>query len=112
MKAFLGNLIYSFMVAFGIILGASTFAGIAAILLNNPPLKIMMNIANSIKIWAVATALGGTFSSFSILEEGIFKGELKGMIKQILYIISSLIGANLAVAIIRLLEKWGEYFNK
>ncbi len=79
MKGFLGNLVYSFMVSFGgVIIGASVFSGIAAILLNHPPLKMMLDISNSIKIWAVATALGGTFSSFSILEEGIFKGELRG----------------------------------
>ncbi|WP_251859822.1 YtrH family sporulation protein [Clostridium sp. Marseille-Q2269] len=112
MKVFVENLLYSFMVSFGIVIGASIFSGISAILLNHPPLKIMMDLSNSIKIWAVATALGGTFSSFSILDEGIFKGELRGMIKQIFYILASLIGANLAVNCIGLLEKWGEYFNK
>lgn len=100
------------MVSFGVIIGASAFSGIAAILLNHPPLKIMSDLSNSIKIWAVATALGGTFSSFSILEEGIFKGELRGMLKQIFYILASLIGANLAVNSIELLQKWGEYFNR
>lgn len=112
MKGFLGNLVYSFMVSFGVIIGASAFSGIAAILLNHPPLKIMSDLSNSIKIWAVATALGGTFSSFSILEEGIFRGELRGMLKQIFYILASLIGANLAVNSIELLQKWGEYFNR
>ncbi|MCW6087509.1 MULTISPECIES: YtrH family sporulation protein [Clostridium] len=112
MKVFLGNLVYSFMVSFGVIVGASAFSGIAAILLDHPPLKIMSDISNSVKIWAVATALGGTFSSFSILEEGIFKGELRGMFKQIFYILASLIGANLAVNSIELLQKWGEYFNR
>ncbi|MCR1933359.1 YtrH family sporulation protein [Clostridium tepidum] len=111
MKGFLGNLVYSFMVSFGVIIGASVFSGIAAILLNHPPLKIMLDLSNSIKIWAVATALGGTFSSFSILEEGIFKGELREMCKQIFYILASLIGANLGVNSIELLQKWGEYFN-
>ncbi len=49
MKGFLGNLVYSFMVSFGVIIGASTFSGIAAILLNHPPLKIMSDLSNSIK---------------------------------------------------------------
>jgi len=48
MKSFLANLVYSFMVSFGVIVGASAFSGIAAILLNHPPLKIMSDISNSV----------------------------------------------------------------
>ncbi len=46
----------------------------------------------------------GNIFLFSILEEGIFKGELRGMLKQIFYILASLIGANLAVNSIELLQ--------
>ncbi len=70
MKSFLGNLVYSFMVSFGVIAGASAFSGIAAILLNHPPLKIMSDISNSVKIWAVATALGGNIFLFLYFGRG------------------------------------------
>ncbi|NEZ46846.1 sporulation protein [Clostridium niameyense] len=111
MRGFVTNIIYSFLVAFGVVIGGSAFAGIGAIINNDPPLKIMTGIANSIKIWAVAIALGGTFSSFSILEEGIFRGEFRGMIKQIFYIMSALIGANLAFKFIKLIDKCGEIWK-
>ena len=71
MSNFISNIIYSFLIAFGVIIGASAFAGIGAIINNHPPLKTMLDLASSIKIWAVATALGGTFSSFQIIEEGV-----------------------------------------
>ncbi|PAB60359.1 YtrH family sporulation protein [Anaeromicrobium sediminis] len=109
---FINNLVYMFLIALGVIIGASFFAGIAALINNHPPLKTMMDISSSIKIWAVAVSLGGTFSSFEIIEQGILKGEIKSVVKQVAYIVSALIGANLGQLIIKLLWKsgslWGE----
>lgn len=105
---FLNNVLYNFLIAFGIIVGASTFAGIGAIINDHPPMKTMIDIADSIKIWAVAVALGGTFSSFEIIEQGLFKGEVKSIIKQVVYILIALVGANAGCSFIKLLQKCGE----
>ncbi|MFZ5968335.1 MAG: YtrH family sporulation protein [Bacillota bacterium] len=108
----MNNLLYTFLIAFGVVIGASFFAGIGALINNHPPLKTMMDVSGSIKIWAVAVSLGGTFSSFQIIEQGILKGEIKSVIKQVAYIISALTGANLGYLVVRLLWKsgalWGE----
>lgn len=107
MSAFLGNLLYNFLIALGVIIGASFFAGIGAIINNHPPLKTMIDVSSSIKIWAVAVGLGGTFSSFEIIEQGLLRGELRSVIKQMAYIAAALIGSNLGCIIIRLLRKCG-----
>lgn len=39
----------------------------------------MMNIISSIKIWAMVIALGGTLSSFKIIDKGLFEGEIKSL---------------------------------
>ncbi|SHK43524.1 YtrH family sporulation protein [Tepidibacter formicigenes] len=105
MVSFFNNLVYNFLISFGVIIGASLFAGIGALINNHPPLKTMFDVATSIKIWAVVVALGGTFSSFEIIEQGIFKGEIKSVIKQVGYIIMALTGANLGYSFIKLI-KW------
>lgn len=112
MSNFVSNIIYSFLISFGVIIGASSFAGIGALITNNPPLRTMLNLAESIKIWAVATSLGGTFSSFQLIEEGIFRGEVGALIKQIVYILFALIGANLGYKFIKLVQKCGEIWIK
>ncbi|NLP27306.1 MAG: sporulation protein [Clostridia bacterium] len=112
MPVFISNIIYSFFISFGVVLGACTFAGIGAVINNHPPLKTMFDLGASVKIWAVATALGGTFSSFELLEGGLFRGEVKLAIKQVLYILSALIGANFGFNLIKLLEKCGEIWTK
>jgi hypothetical protein len=105
---FANNIIYNFMIAFGVIVGASLFAGLSAIINDHPPLRTMLVIAGSIKIWAVAVALGGTFSSFEILEKGIFNGEIRSIIKQAVYVIVAVVGAHVGYRFIGLLQKCGE----
>ncbi|EOD01749.1 hypothetical protein L21TH_0175 [Caldisalinibacter kiritimatiensis] len=105
---FFSNLLYNFLIAFGVIVGASVFAGMGAIVNNHSPVKTMISVASSIKIWAVAVALGGTFSSFQAIEKGLLKGEIKSVIKQILYIMTALIGANLGYSFIKLIQRWSK----
>lgn len=76
MRALFESVIHNFMVSFGVIIGASVFAGIGATFTNRPPLKTMLSIAGSIKIWAMAVALGDTFSSYAAIEKGLLKVRL------------------------------------
>jgi len=109
---FIAGVIRNFLVAFGVVIGASVFAGLSAILSNRPPLEAMMDIAGSIKIWAMAIALGDTFSSFKVIEKGLFQGEFLSIIKQGVHVVTALLGANAAYGYIRLIQRlgalWGE----
>lgn len=111
LSLFYTSLVHNFFVAFGVVMGASVFAGIGAIITNNPPLKAMIDLASSIKIWAMAIAIGDTFSSYAILEKGLFKGEFKTIIKQAIYVLTALIGANAGYSVIRLIQKCGEIWG-
>lgn len=108
---FYTSVVHIFLIAFGVVIGASTFAGIGAIITDHPPLRAMINLASSIKVWAMAIALGGTFSSFEIIDKGLFEGELKSIIKQIVYIFIALLGANAGYSFIRLIQRCGEIWG-
>ncbi|MTI48841.1 YtrH family sporulation protein [Sporosalibacterium faouarense] len=105
MTNFWSNLIYNFLIAFGVILGASVLAGMGAIFNNHPPMKTMLNVARSIKIWAVAVALGGTVTSFEAIDQGLWKGEIKSVVKQLAYILVALVGANVGYSLIKLIQR-------
>ncbi len=105
------SMVQNFLVAFGVVIGASIFAGIAAIITNHPPLKTMLNIAGSIKIWAMAIALGDTFSSFAAIEKGLFEGEFKSIIKQAIHVLTALLGANMGYSVIKLIQRCGELWH-
>lgn len=111
MPAIYTSIVHNFCVAFGVVIGASVFAGVGAILTNNPPLKSMMNIAGSIKIWAMAIAIGDTFSSYAVIEKGLFAGEFKSIIKQGIYVLTALIGANMGYGVIKLIQRCQEIWG-
>lgn len=108
---FYTSLVQNFFIAFGVVIGGSLFAGVGSLITGNPPLKAMMNIANSIKIWGMSIALGGTFSSFAIIEKGLFEGEIRSIIKQIIYIFIALLGSNTGYIFIKLIEKCGQLWK-
>jgi len=49
---------------------------------------------------------------FEILEKGIFKGEIRSIIKQAVYVVVAVIGANVGYGFIRLIQKCGESMFK
>ncbi len=112
MPTIFNSLLHTFLIAFGVVIGASLFSGIGALINNHPPLKTMIDVSSSIKIWAAVVGLGGTFSSFQIIEQGLLKGEVRSILKQIAFIVSALAGSNLAFSVIKLLEKCGQLWEK
>jgi predicted membrane protein len=86
------KIILIFFTALGIMLGSAMVGSLAAVLVREPPMAVMLKLARDIKIWAIAAAIGGTFSTFEIFESGLFRGEVKAVVKQILYIASALAG--------------------
>jgi len=110
MLIILQNIIQYFFVAVGVVLGGSLFGGLGALITNNPPVYTILTLAESLKIWALVVALDGTFSSFRIFEAGIFEGGLSPLLKQILYIVTALIGAYTGQLIINWLFK-GELYR-
>lgn len=76
---------------------------LAALLVGRPPLLVMAVVAQEIKVWAIAAAIGGTFSTIEILESGIFQGQFFGLAKQLLIMLASFLGAQLGVWLIKML---------
>lgn len=107
MSPFYTSIVQNFLIAFGVVIGAGISSGIGAIITNHPPYKAMVQVAGSVKLWAIAASLGGTFSSFTVIEKGLFEGEVRTLIKQALYIIISLLGANIGYGFIRIFQICG-----
>ncbi len=108
LSALFNSMVNNFLISFGVVVGASIFGGVGAVITNDPPLKAMLDIASSIKIWAVAVTLGGTFSSFAAIEKGLFEGEFKSIVKQAIYVLTALLGANTGYHVIKLIQRCSE----
>lgn len=92
MDNFEHKIILIFFTALGVMLGSVIVGSLAAFLAREPTVAVMLKLARDMKIWAIAAAIGGTFSTFEILGDGLFNGEVRAVVKQVLYISSALAG--------------------
>ena len=99
-EAFIPTFINSFFIALGVLLGGALIGGISAFLIGEPLLTEIRRLADSLRIWAIVAAIGGTFGAVYNIERGLIQGETISLIKQILLILSALGGAQTGTLII------------
>ncbi|MBD7935578.1 MULTISPECIES: YtrH family sporulation protein [Cytobacillus] len=99
-QPFFASLLESYFIALGVLIGGSIIGGIAAFFTGKPPLTEIFNLSNSIRIWAIIAAIGGTFDTVYSFERGVLDGQTKDIIKQCLLILSAFGGAQTGAQII------------
>ncbi|MCC3375909.1 YtrH family sporulation protein [Cohnella sp. REN36] len=92
--------ILDFFIAFGVVLGGSMLAGMAALFLWRPPAETVLDIASRIKIWAVVVAIGGSIDPLRVIEANVMVGYLSPAVQQIGYILCAFLGAHLATELV------------
>ncbi|GAB6099318.1 YtrH family sporulation protein [Halanaerocella petrolearia] len=97
------RLLIVFFTSLGVVLGGSILGSIGATLAQTSPLKAMLELAEEIKLWAVVTAIGGTFSNLKLFEGGILQGEFLIIIKQFILLVTAFLGAQLGIWLISIL---------
>lgn len=99
----LTKMIFQFLQAFGVVIGASLMGGIASVLTFEPPSVRMMTIAGHIKIWAVVAAIGGTIDPFRLIESKINESQYFFAATEIMYILSAFLGASIGVKLVEMI---------
>jgi hypothetical protein len=97
--------IQSYFIALGVLLGGALIGGIASFLTGQPPLTAISRLSSDLRIWAIVAAIGGTFDAVYKFERGIFHAETRDIVKQILFILSALGGAQTGALIINWLTQ-------
>lgn len=101
MNVFLSKAILDFFIAFGIVLGGAMIGGVGAVLSLQPPTQTMLDVADRIKIWALAAAVGGTIDPMRVIESNMLGGNLSPAIKQILYLVFAFLGAHMGSELVK-----------
>jgi len=104
-EAFVPTFFNSFFIALGVLLGGSLIGGLSAFLTGSPPLTEIYRLSNSLRIWAIVAAIGGTFDAVYNFERGLLQGETRDLFKQFLLILSALGGAQTGSLIINWLTQ-------
>lgn len=81
----------AFCTALGVVLGAALVGSLPALVVGGSPFEAMNSLARTVKPWAIAVAMGGTFTAIQAIESGLLRpGELA---KQFVVILCSFCGA-------------------
>ncbi|WP_409306057.1 YtrH family sporulation protein [Peribacillus sp. SCS-155] len=99
-EAFFPAFLNSYFIALGVLLGGSLIGGLGSFLTGQAPLTTIFRLSDSLRIWAIVAAIGGTFDAVYTFERGIFHGETKVVLKQVLFILSALGGAQTGAMLI------------
>lgn len=97
----LTRMVTVFFIALGVVIGGTFIGALSALFTKESPLKMMDEIAQRIKLYAVVSSIGGTFKNLRLLEGSISQGELSIIIQQVLVLVIGFIGANVGVLIIK-----------
>jgi len=97
---FVGDLVLSFFIALGVVLGGSLMSGVSTVITGGLPLHAMQVVAGRLKLWGTIAALGGAFATFRSLETGLIGGPAAFLL-QVLYIVSAFTGGHVGYLLIR-----------
>ncbi|MBO8163748.1 MAG: YtrH family sporulation protein [Brevibacillus sp.] len=89
----MAQVVLTFFIAYGIVVGGSITGGIGAFLTDKMPMWYTGELAKQLKIWGLVGALGGTFDSFMQIEK-IFDGQLSPVFRQVILILAAFMGAH------------------
>ncbi|GAF64333.1 YtrH family sporulation protein [Alkalihalobacillus trypoxylicola] len=92
-RELLSSLVDVFFVAFGVIIGGALIGSIGAFLTGKPPLTEIYNLSQSLKIWAIVAAIGGSFDAITSIERGLFSGIHDDILRTLMMLFTALIGA-------------------
>ncbi len=101
MDDFLTKAAFCFFIAFGVVLGGALLAGMGSMFLMTPPKVRMLQVAESLKIWALVAAVGGTIDPIRVIESHMSAGYLSPAMQQIGYIMFAFLGAHMGTELIQ-----------
>lgn len=102
---YVNTLIMDFLIALGVVVGGATIGALSALFSYRPPLHVMADLAERLKIWALVAALGGTFNTIRTLETGLFDGQLGVVARQLTIVLSAFAGAQLGYTLVILIAR-------
>lgn len=99
-KSILRILAIPFFTALGIEIGGPLVGAIPSLLMSGRPMKTAFELAGDLKFWAIAMAMGGSFTVLEALESGLVRHQLHTVVRHGTAIIGAFAGAQLGYWIV------------
>jgi len=103
LTTFLPTVFTTFFIALGVLLGGSLLGSMGSFLFaHEPPIYTMFELAEKLKVWAIATAIGGAFTALRAIEIGFLSGQPAELLKHLALIISAFLGAQFGFVLLKI----------
>lgn len=99
--ALTGKLLSNFLVALGVTVGGTLSGAAASLLLGGHPIDRLRFLSDEMRLWGILVAMSGSFEPLRGLELGIFSGQGRVMLRQILFLLAAMVGAHLGYLLLQ-----------
>lgn len=100
-SAWLGQILSNFLIAMGITLGGALSGAAASLLVGGHPLDRIRFLSDELRYWGILVAVSGSFEPLRNLEQGLFAGQMRVMLRQIVYLLVAMLGAHVAYLLLQ-----------
>jgi len=101
--AFAGKLLSNFLIALGVTLGGTLSGAVASLLVGGHPLDRIRYLSEELRLWGILVALSGSFEPLRNLEQGLFFGQGRALLRQGVALVIAMAGANLGYFLLQTL---------
>ncbi len=102
MNDFVVQMVLSFSISIGMILGGALLGSLGSLLIGGYPATTMIDVAERIRIWAAVGAIGGTWRLFEL---ALWERQFPDLIQQVFIVIATFTGAHLGYTLIQWVVK-------
>lgn len=89
-----------FFTALGIEIGGPLIGAVPSLLFSGRPMRTALELAGDLKFWAIAMAMGGSFTVLEALESGLMRHQLHTVVKHGAAIVGAFAGAQIGYWIV------------
>ncbi|RJQ11826.1 MAG: sporulation protein [Bacillota bacterium] len=91
--------VLTFCLALGVVIGGALFGAIGGLITGYPG-RTMWRLAAELRPWAVVAALGEDLATFWMLEQGVLRGQILDLGKQVLLLLAAFAGAHIGAVLV------------
>ncbi len=100
MDDFWMQMVLSFFMSLGMLLGGSVLGALGALLAGGYPATTMLDLADQLKTWAAVAALGGTFATIKMIDSVLWGQQTAAIFRHMSLVVAAFGGAQLGYLLV------------
>lgn len=100
-EALLSRLLGTFLIGLSVTLAGALAGAAASLLTGGHPMDRLRFLAEEMRLWGMLVAMSGSFEPLRNIGQGLFDGQMRGMLRQILLMLAAMLGAHIGFLVLQ-----------